>query len=156
MAWLAGVLMTVMMISIVTDVVLRNTGNQSSAHIFTFNEYFLFLIPLLGAPMLVREKGHIYVEALLMQFRGRARRLMNTLILIACVVTCVVLAWFGGEIAVTDFVRNELDIRSLDMPRWPLMAVMPLSFVLMAVEFGRYLVRGEDPYERADGSHVGH
>lgn len=151
LAGLAGLLMAVMMVSIVVDILLRNTGNQSSAHIFTFNEYFLFLIPLLGAPLLVREKGHIYVEALLMQFSGRPRRFLNAVILLLCVVTCLVLAGFSAEIAITDYLRNEVDIRSLDMPRWMLTVWMPLSFALMAVEFGRYLVRGEDPYERPDG-----
>ncbi|MEZ5650272.1 MAG: TRAP transporter small permease subunit [Burkholderiaceae bacterium] len=156
MAWLAGLLMAVMMTSIVVDVVLRNAGSQSSAHIFTFNEYFLLLIPLLGAPLLVREKGHVYVEVLLMQFGGGARKFLNTLILLICVLTCLILTGFSAEIAVTDFIRNELDIRSLDMPRWMLTSFMPLSFALMAVEFGRFLVRGEDPYSRADGGRASH
>lgn len=148
--------MVVMMLSIVTDVLLRNLGSQSSAHIFTFNEYFLLLIPLLGAPLLVREKGHIYVEAVLMQFSAPARRLLMKVILIACVVTCLVLTWYAADIAITDYQRNELDIRSLDMPRWMLTSFMPLSFLLMGLEFLRFLILGEDPYERADGKVVSH
>ncbi|MEZ5739496.1 MAG: TRAP transporter small permease [Burkholderiaceae bacterium] len=117
MSVLAGLMMAVMMLSIVIDVVLRNTGSQSSSHIFTFNEYFLFLIPLLGAPLLIREKGHIYVEALLMQFSGKARHRINMTILVACVATCLILTWYSGGIAITDYVRNDYDMRSLDMPR---------------------------------------
>ena len=41
MAWLAGLLMVAMMAMIVVDVALRNLGYQSSAHFFTFTEYFL-------------------------------------------------------------------------------------------------------------------
>ena len=85
---LAGVLMVVMMISIVVDVVLRGLGGQSYAHIFTFNEYFLFVIAFLGAPLLVREKGHVYVEALLMQFPAHWRRRIATLTLVLCIATC--------------------------------------------------------------------
>ncbi len=59
---LAGFLMAAMMVMITLDVVLRNLGYQSSAHFFTFSEYALLLIPCFGAPWLVREKGHIYVE----------------------------------------------------------------------------------------------
>ena len=148
MSGIAGLLMAIMMTSIVIDVVLRNLGTQSSAHIFTFNEYFLFLIPLLGAPLLVREKGHIYVEALLMQLPATLRRNVTRLILLACVLTCFVLAWYAGGIAWADYTRNELDIRSLDMPRWILTIFMPISFAMMGTEFLRFLVRGEDPYER--------
>lgn len=150
MSGLAGLLMAIMMVSIVIDVVLRNLGSQSSSHIFTFNEYFLFLIPLLGAPLLVRDKGHIYVEALLMQFPDNMRRWIIRLILVACVMTCLILAWYAGGIAYSDYVRNEIDIRSLDMPRWTLTIFMPLSFAMMAIEFGRFLVTGEDPYFKGD------
>ena len=149
-------MMVAVMISIVVDVALRNLGSQSSAHIFTFNEYFLFLIPLLGAPLLVREKGHIYVEALLMQFPASFRHKLIKLILVICVLTCAILTWFAFDIALTDYQQNELDIRSLDMPRWMLTIFMPVSFALMGLEFARYLLTGEDPYERADGKLASH
>ncbi len=156
MSALAGLMMVTMMISIVVDVILRNTGSQSSAHIFAFNEYFLFLIPLLGAPRLIREKGQIYVEALLMQWPPRVRAVLMKIILIACILTCAVLTWYAAEIAITDYMRHEVDVRSLDMPRWMLTGFMPVSFLFMGIEFLRFLVLGEDPYERADGKIVAH
>jgi len=146
MAWLAGIMMVVMMAIIVIDVVLRNLGYQSSAHFFTFTEYFLLLIPLLGAPWLVREKGHIYIELLIAALPERLQRLLIRLIVIACIAVALVLAWYGGAIAVHDYLGNEKDVRSLDMPRWMLIAFMPLSFGMMAIEFLRLLVRGESPY----------
>ncbi|MEZ5729849.1 MAG: TRAP transporter small permease [Burkholderiaceae bacterium] len=153
MAGAAGTLMVVMMTSIVVDVVLRNLGTQSSAHLFTFNEYFLFLIPLLGAPLLVRERGHIYVEVLLMSLPTRAREAMNRVLLVASMLTCAALAWFSTDMLISDIAHNQMDSRSLDMPRWILTMFLPLSFTMMSVEFARFLVRGEDPYAHAgDGA----
>src|ERR671931_525839 len=86
MAWLAGTLMVAMMAIIVIDVALRNLGYQSSAHFFTFTEYFLLLIPLLGAPWLVREKGHIYIELLIAALPERLQRALIKLITVACIV----------------------------------------------------------------------
>ena len=40
---------------------------------------------------------------------------------------------------------NELDLRSIDMPKWLLFVPFPLGFSLVAIEFGRYLV-GIDSY----------
>jgi C4-dicarboxylate transporter DctQ subunit len=74
MAWFAGFLIAAMMVVITVDVVVRNLGYQSSAHFFTFTEYALLVVPCLGAPWLVREKGHIYVEILLMHLAPPARR----------------------------------------------------------------------------------
>lgn len=146
MALVAGVLMVAMMAMIVIDVVLRNLGYQSSAHFFTFTEYFLLLIPLLGAPWLVREKGHIYIELLLNALSPRTRRHQMRVILVLCVAVCLVLAWYGGEITIRNYVQDDKDVRSFDMPRWTLMLSMPLSFGMMALEFARLLARGESPY----------
>ncbi len=138
--------MVAMMAMIVADVVLRNLGYQSSSHFFTFTEYFLLLIPLLGAPWLVREKGHIYIELLIGALAPGARRRVLWVILGLSLAVCLVLAWYGGAITLQNFAQNEKDVRSFDMPRWMLMLAMPLSFGMMALEFLRLVVRRESPY----------
>ena len=144
MAIVAGLLMAAMMAVITLDVVLRNLGYQSSAHFFTFTEYALLLVPCLGAPWLVREKGHIYVEILLMSLGPRARHALTVVIGVACIVVCLILAGYGFSVAWADFVQNEKDVRSLDMPRWMVVGFIPLSFAMMALEFVRFLVRREN------------
>jgi C4-dicarboxylate transporter DctQ subunit len=150
MAVFGGVLMVTMMAMITADVVLRNLGTQGSAHFFTFTEYFLLLIPLFGAPWLVREKGHIYIEVLTSTLPAQARRALMHAVLVVCALVCAVLAWYGGDITLQNFLQNEKDVRSFDMPRWILMVAMPLSFGMMALEFLRLLLRGESPYAAAD------
>jgi TRAP-type C4-dicarboxylate transport system permease small subunit len=144
MAYVAGFLMAAMMAVIFIDVVLRNLGYQSSAHFFTFTEYGLLVIPCLGAPWLVREKGHIYVEILLMYLKPRWRRLVTQAIGALCVAVCAILAWYASGVTLNDLLQNEKDVRSLDMPRWMVSGFIPLSFAMMALEFLRFLVRGEN------------
>jgi C4-dicarboxylate transporter DctQ subunit len=143
MAYVAGFLMVAMMVTIFLDVVLRNLGFQSSAHFFTFSEYALLLIPCFGAPWLVREKGHVYVEIGLNYLPAARRRAAIRLIGIVCIAICLVLTWYGFEVTVKNFVWNDKDVRSFDMPRWMLVVWIPLSFLMMAIEFARYLWRGE-------------
>ena len=144
MAWVAGFLMAAMMVTICIDVALRHLGYQSSAHFFTFTEYALLAVPCLGAPWLVREKGHIFVEILFMYLPGRQQAWLRFIIGVLCVVTCGVLAWYGGVVTVNDFVNNEKDVRSFDMPRWIVVGFIPLSFAMMAIEFLRFLIRREN------------
>jgi TRAP-type C4-dicarboxylate transport system permease small subunit len=143
MAYLGGFLMAAMMAVIFLDVVLRNLGYQSSSHFFTFTEYALLVVPCAGAPWMVREKGHIYVEILLMYLSPRARLRLTLAIGVCCVAVCGVLAWYGFGVALHDFLNNEKDVRSLDMPRWMVVGFIPLSFAMMAVEFLRFIVRRE-------------
>ena len=144
MAFIAAFLMTAMMVIITLDVVLRNLGYQSSAHFFTFTEYALLVIPCMGAPWLAREKGHIYVEILLMSLPARARARMTVLIGLICIAVCLVIAWYGFQVTWQDYVNSEKDVRSLDMPRWLVVGWIPLSFLMMAIEFARFLWRREN------------
>ena len=143
MAYLAGLLMAAMMVVIFLDVVLRNLGYQSSAHFFTFTEYALLIVPCLGAPWMVREKGHVYVEVLLMYMRPRLRLQVTMAIGACCVAVCAVLAWYGFAITWQNFVQAEKDVRSFDMPRWMIVGFIPLSFAMMALEFLRFFLRRE-------------
>ena len=136
--------MAAMMVTIFADVVLRNLGYQSSAHFFTFSEYALLVMPCLGAPWLVREKGHIYVEILLMTLRPALRRNFTIGIGVACIAVCAVLAWYGFEVTIRNYTLKDFDVRSMDMPRWMVVIFIPIAFSMMAIEFARFLRRGEN------------
>jgi TRAP-type C4-dicarboxylate transport system permease small subunit len=144
MAFIAAFLMAAMMVVITLDVVLRNLGYQGSAHFFTFTEYALLIVPCLGAPWLAREKGHIYVEILLNSFSPKMRARMTVAIGLLCIAVCLVIAWYGFQVTWRDFVQNEKDVRSMDFPRWLVVGWIPLSFLMMAIEFARYLWRREN------------
>jgi len=144
MAIVAAFLMAAMMVIITLDVVFRNLGYQSSSHFFTFTEYALLIVPCLGAPWLAREKGHIYVEIVLNSLRPAARRLMTWTIGVFCIVVCLTIAWYGFQVTIHDYLQAEKDVRSLDMPRWTLVVWIPISFLMMALEFARYLWRREN------------
>jgi C4-dicarboxylate transporter, DctQ subunit len=144
MALVAAFLMAAMMVTITLDVVLRNLGYQSSAHFFTFTEYALLVVPCLGAPWLAREKGHIYVEIVLMSMPARVRKVMTLAIGLVCIAVCLTVAWFGFQVTLNDYLQNEKDVRSMDFPRWMVVGFIPLSFLMMAVEFARFLWRREN------------
>ena len=144
MAIVAAFLMAAMMVIITLDVVFRNLGYQSSAHFFTFTEYALLIVPCLGAPWLAREKGHIYVEILLMSLPERLRARITVLIGLICIAVCLVVAWYGFQVTLNDYLQNEKDVRSMDFPRWMVVGFIPLSFLMMAMEFARFLWRREN------------
>src|SRR5437588_6114090 len=105
MAWVAGSLMAAMMVTSCIDVGLRSPGYPGTAPFFTFTEYALLAVPCLGAPWLVREKGHIFVEIFLMALKPRWRAMAVRLIGVVCVVVCAVLAWYGSVVTISDFVQ---------------------------------------------------
>ena len=86
----------------------------------------------------------MYVEILVMHLDARNRKRLRLLIGAICIVVCAILAWYGFQVALRDYLAHEKDVRSLDMPRWMIVGFIPVSFTAMAIEFLRFLVRGED------------
>jgi C4-dicarboxylate transporter DctQ subunit len=153
LAVVAGVLLAAIAVAIVVDVVVRNLGLQPPAHTLTLTEYGLLYVTMLGAPWLVREKGHVYIELLTAAVSPRARFWLTRVVYALCVLTCAVIFWFSLDVTIAHYQRDVIDVRSFDMPRWLLTASMPLSFGLMTIEFARFLIGLDSMHTGQAGIH---
>ena len=139
MALLAGVLLVWLMVAIVVSVVIRNLGLQPSAWFFLSTEYALFYLTLLGAPWLVRQRGHVHIELLTSALPRVLLVPVSRLVALLCVAVCLVLAWKGLDLVSMNVARNDFDVRAFFVPKWILTIAFPISFGLMAIEFSRFL-----------------
>jgi C4-dicarboxylate transporter DctQ subunit len=142
-AVVAGATLVWLMISVITSVLLRNAGLQPFAWLFTSAEYGLHYMTMLGAPWLVREKGHVHIELVTAALPNKARRIVSRIVAILCVLVCVILAWKGLELFLKNIERGDFDTRAYYYPRWMLTITFPVSFGLMAIEFSHF-VFGKD------------
>lgn len=143
MAAIAGLTLVWLMVAIIVSVVMRNAGLQPWAWLFTSTEYGLLYMTMLGAPWLVREKGHVHIELVTAALPARVRRGVSRTVAAACVAVSAILAWYGTELFLTNIARNDFDVRAYYFPRWMLTVSFPLAFGMMAVEFSRF-VFGDD------------
>ena len=153
MAGIAGAMLIWLMISVVTSVTMRNLGMQPFAWLFTSSEYEILYMTMLGAPWLVREKGHVHIELVTAALPAPARRLVSRFVAASCVAVCAILAWKGAELMITNYTRNDLDVRAYYFPKWILTAAFPVSFGLMTIEFGRYVFGSDLMHSGEAGIH---
>ncbi|THH36119.1 TRAP transporter small permease [Aliishimia ponticola] len=153
MAILSGLMLVWLLISVTTSVVMRNLGLQPFAWLFTSAEYGLLYMTMLGAPWLVREKGHVHIELITAALPETPRRLLSRAVAVACVLVCAVLAWKGAELVLTNIERGDFDTRAYYFPRWLLTITFPLSFGFMAVEFSRFAFGTELMHSGEAGIH---
>ena len=146
LAVVAGALIVIVTLAVIADVLMRNFGLQPPPHTSAFVEYALFYVTLLASPWLLRRKGHVYIEAFLARIGPQARRVCAILTYVLCLATCLILAYYSLDLTWLSWRRGDVDIRSFDMPRWMLFACMPISFLLMAIEFARYLLGYDSLY----------
>jgi C4-dicarboxylate transporter, DctQ subunit len=153
MAVIAGVTLVWLMVSVVVSVAMRNSGLQPFAWLFTSAEYGLLYMTMLGAPWLVRERGHVHIELLTSALRKGPQRIVSRTVAALCVVVCVILAWKGTELFLSNIERNDFDVRAYFYPRWLLTITLPVSFGLMAVEFSRFVLGSELLHSGQAGIH---
>ena len=153
LAILAGVYLVWIFLAIVFQVVARSVFLYGSSHIFTFIEYGLLYITMAGAPWLVREKGHVYIKILTAAVSEQVRPILSRTVVGLVIVICVIITYYGIEVTIRAFVRDEMDMRSLDMPRWMLMISMPTCFGLMSLQFLRFVIGPETLHSGEAGMH---
>lgn len=153
LALVAGATLVWLMVSVVVSVLMRNLGLQPFAWLFTSSEYGLLYMTMLGAPWLVREKGHVHIELVTSALPDKPRRVVSRLVAVACVVVCVILAWQGAELLLKNIERGDYDTRAYYYPRWLLTITFPLSFGMMAVEFARFVLGSELMHTGEAGIH---
>ena len=153
MAGVSGFMLVWIMVSVIVSVAMRNLGMQPFAWLFTSAEYGLLYMTMLGAPWLVREKGHVHIELLTAALPDGPRRLLSRAVAAACVLVCAILAWKGVELVMTNIERGDFDTRAYYFPRWLLTIAFPLSFGLMAIEFSRFVFGEELMHSGEAGIH---
>lgn len=153
MAILAAGVLIWLMLSVVTSVAMRNLGMQPFAWLFTSAEYGLLYMTMLGAPWLVREKGHVHIELVTAALPPALRRIVSRAIAAACVLVSLILAWYGLELFLTNIERNDYDVRAYFYPRWMLTISFPIAFGFMAIEFARFVFGAELIHSGEAGIH---
>jgi len=145
LAILVGMMLALIFVGIVADVVIRTVGYNSIQWYSAIAEYCLLFSTMFGAPWLVRLKGHVVVESLTMVMPPMLRMIVAKMVYLLCITLSLLFVYYGWIEMTAAFAGNELDLRSINMPKWLLFVPFPLGFSLVAIEFGRYLV-GIDSY----------
>lgn len=153
MALIAAGTLVWLMVSVVTSVAMRNLGLQPPAWLFTSSEYGLLYMTMLGAPWLVRERGHVHIELVTAALPPAVRRVVSRAVAAACVAVSLILAWYGLELFLTNVERNDFDVRAYFYPRWLLTITFPIAFTFMAIEFSRFVFGSELMHSGEAGIH---
>ena len=149
LAGFAGLLLVAVCLIIVYDVAARNLGMQPPHSTVALTEYALLYFTMAAAPYLVRMRGHIVVEIVYQRASAAVRRHLDPIILSICALISLLVAGLSGVLLIEAVLRTEIEIRSLDTPRWILFAPLVTGFFFMGVEFLRLLFVGESVFRSA-------
>lgn len=153
LAYGACVIVTVMFCMIVIDVSIRTAGFTPPSFTLAVVEYALLYFTMFSAPYLVRHRGHVVIEALVSILPVKVRTVLAYIVYIVCISVSLLFAWYSLQLELEALESMNVDVRGIDMPYWTLFLPMPLCFVLIALEFVRYVI-GPYSYYTYDLSEV--
>jgi len=151
-AILAGVVIAAILVLIVLDVVVREVGSGSLAFTLGVVEYGLLYFTMLAAPYLVREKAHVFIESIVSQFPVRVQRVLEVVVYLLCILATMLFAWISFELLREKVAAGTIDIRGIDFPSWVLVAPLGPCYLLVALEFLRFLIGPDSLYRREHGT----
>ena len=128
-------LVLAMMLIITGDVALRNLGVPGLPWSNEVSEDILYLVTLMTGPWLLRQGRHIRVDIALRALPPRRAwqlEWVGDLLGLAC---CLYFVWYGAKVTIASYLTSAVSIRTLVMPEWWLLAPLPVTFLLFAVEF---------------------
>jgi TRAP-type C4-dicarboxylate transport system permease small subunit len=153
MALLSGLILVWIMVAVVMSVIQRNLGMQSWAWLFLSTEYGMFYMTLLGAPWLVRQRGHVHIEMLTAVLPTRFLPAFSRAISLLTALICAVLAYKGVELVLLNLERGDFDVRAYFFPSWILSMAFPISFGLLTIEFARMVFGQQLLHSGVAGAH---
>ncbi len=146
MAAFAAISVSIAFVLIVVDVLKRLAGISPPAFTITFVEYILLYFTMFSAPWLVRVKGHVFIDAVTQLLTPGVQVVLAKIVYFLSVCSALTFSYISFGLLMEAIETQNLDVRGVDMPGWLLIAPMPPCFLLVAIEFFRYLIGIDDMY----------
>ena len=135
LAGAAALLLLAMVIIVTGDILLRNLIVKGFVWSNEVSEYALYLITLLTAPWLLRRGQHVRLDLILTAVPRRAAWLMEAAGDILGFIVCLVMIRYAWLMTYEAYQLGSITIKNLIFPEWWMLAPLPASFVLLAIEF---------------------
>ena len=139
LAVMGRIVIIIISLLIITDIVALKFFNYSFSWIMEVSEYLLVMLTFLGVAWLLKEDGHIKLDLLINRMSKRDRRrleILNTFL--GAVISLVITVY--GFIAVLNLYERGIKTETiLEIPRYLLILIIPISFIFVFIQFIRNL-----------------
>ncbi len=138
LAILAGVVIIFIMLSVLTEIVMRDFLNRPQTWVVELSEYALLWITFLGTAWLLKREGHVKMDMVLNRLNPGRQVVLNIITSVIGLIICLVTTWYGVQMTWSHFQRGIFEPTTvLDLPKAPIMVIIPIGFFLLSIQFLR-------------------
>ncbi len=137
----AAALLALIALGICAEILIRGFDIGSIVWMIEVVEYGLLAVTFLGAPWVLKQSAHVRVDVVLDAVSPRRRRDLEMVGNVTGAIVCVVLFVYGLRSTIELYALDTKIFKILTVREWWLFAVVPLSCLLMTIEFVRRIRR---------------
>ncbi len=130
---LAGVAVVVMILSVSYGVIGRKVFGLATAWTLEISEYSLLFVTFLAAPWVLRLHGHVNVDIVIALLNENWHRRFRVATYSVAAVAAVVLFYFAFETTLSDYSRDVVLRKVLEIPQWMIVGVIPVGSLLLSL-----------------------
>jgi TRAP-type C4-dicarboxylate transport system permease small subunit len=137
LALIAGAMLCALVVLILIDVAARYLRWFSLAWGLEASEYMLYAITFLGAPWVLRERGHIAIDLVVERLPARPRALAQHAASALGAGVCAVLLFYSCRVLWRSYASGTMVHKSFVFPEWLVFAGMPAIFLILLLVYLR-------------------
>ena len=145
LAVVAAALLCALVVLILVDVAARYLRWFSLAWGLEASEYALYAITFLGAPWVLRERGHIAIELVVEWLPARARAAARRVADALGALVCLLLLVFACRVLWRSYAAGTMVHKSFVFPEWLVYAGLPPVFLILLAVYLRWLLGARAP-----------
>ena len=136
----AGFVLGVMAVLICLDIGVRYFGLGALPWVIELSEYLMYGGAFLGAPWVLRENGHVALDIVTSKLPARSSRRIEVIACLFGLLACAAMAVYGGSAVYGAWHDHMVTVKTWRYHEWVLLLPIPMSGVLMAIEFVRRIL----------------
>ncbi len=149
-AAIAGLIFLFMMVAVCVDVIMRYWFQAPMGWVVEVCEYLLLYVTFLGAAWLLRKNGHVRVDLVYFYLSQRSIARLKFITAVAGSIACAILVVIGCQSTIDAFIRGNPEIKTLSIPKWTLLWVIPYGSLLLSIQFARQVREHWKQYRHPD------
>ncbi|HMN13976.1 MAG TPA: TRAP transporter small permease [Bellilinea sp.] len=130
-----GGLVAFVAVTISVNIFLRLFGMSGLVWVGEVAEYAMYVGAFAAAPWVLRLDLHVRIDILSKLLPRGVARALDLSADAAGLVVCLFVAFYGALAAFNSLKGGSVIYKSLVIPEWPLLMVIPVSFALLGIEF---------------------
>jgi TRAP-type C4-dicarboxylate transport system permease small subunit len=133
----SGIIILLDALAVTIDVLMRYAFSKTYVGLFELTEYSLLWMTFMGAAYIMRNNGHVRVDAVTNLLNPRNRAILDGIASIIGMFILLVVTFYSAKLTLHDF-QTDFTLAGILRPfKWPIEIIIPIGFFMLFLQLAR-------------------